>query len=329
MRRPPLVALVAGALIASCSTSSRSSIPTSRVTNTTAAAGTTPTTIPSQWEGCARAPSQPGVTTRTVQSGGRTRTFQLTIPASYDGRSPLPVVFALHALSVTYVAAPLLADFADMAKRYAFIAVAPSGLLNGPTPFWLAAPVADSYDVRFISDLLEWLDDNLCVDEARVYSTGQSNGAQMSSALACRLGDRITAVAPVDGVEFYDACHGPPVAVIAFTEPPIRSCRTPAAASTPNTSPTRTTGRASRRQTCPSTTASTPRCRHGPRTTAAIPDRSNGASPARCVNERGSAARPTRFSTSSTVAVTRGPVTRYRASRSRSPAPRCRSTRQP
>ena len=131
-----------------------------------------------------------------LQSGGVTRTYQLTIPGEYTGRSPFPVIFALHALTVSYTVASALAGFGDMAKRYVYIGVAPSGLLNGPTPYWLAAPVANNYDLRYISDLLDWLEGNLCVDTSRVYSTGQSNGAQMSSALACQLPNRIAAVAP-------------------------------------------------------------------------------------------------------------------------------------
>jgi len=111
---------------------------------------------------------------------------------------------------------PSMIGFSDMAKRYDFIGVAPSGLLNGPTPFWLAAPTPDSYDVRFISDLLDVLESKLCIDRRRVYATGMSNGAQMSSLLACMLPQRIAAVAPVAGVEFYDLCRGRPVPVIAF-----------------------------------------------------------------------------------------------------------------
>jgi polyhydroxybutyrate depolymerase len=144
------------------------------------------------------------------------RTYQLTLPSNYSGRTPLPIVFALHALTVSYAAAPVIAGFGDIAQRYAFIGVAPSGLLNGSTPYWLAAPVTPNHDVRFISDLLDSLERNLCVDRSRVYSTGQSNGAQMSSLLACQLSNRITAVAPVAGAEFYDSCHGRPVPVMAF-----------------------------------------------------------------------------------------------------------------
>jgi polyhydroxybutyrate depolymerase len=70
--------------------------------------------------------------------------------------------------------------------------------------------------VAFIDDLLDLLERELCVDAARVYATGMSNGAQMSSLLACRLPDRITAVAPVAGVEFFDSCRGRPVPVMAF-----------------------------------------------------------------------------------------------------------------
>jgi polyhydroxybutyrate depolymerase len=151
-----------------------------------------------------------------LRSGGRTRTYQLTLPHGYTGRSPLPVILALHALTVSYTVAAGIAGFDEMAKRYAYITVAPSGLLNGPTPFWLAAPVPENYDVRFISDLLDSLENNLCIDTARIYSTGQSNGAQMSSVLACELSQRVTAVAPVDGAEFYNTCQGRPVPVIAF-----------------------------------------------------------------------------------------------------------------
>jgi polyhydroxybutyrate depolymerase len=166
--------------------------------------------------GCAKTPLAPGVSDRTIVSAGVTRRFQLTIPPGYTGRRPLPVVLGLHALTVDYHFVAGMVGFADMQKRHEFIGVAPSGLLNGPTPYWLAAPSVDNYDITFINDLLDWLESELCVDTRRVFSTGMSNGAQMSSLLACRLPNRITAVAPVAGVEFYDICHGRPVPVIAF-----------------------------------------------------------------------------------------------------------------
>jgi polyhydroxybutyrate depolymerase len=214
------------AFFAACSGDGRKSSGPSRVlaTSTPAAAATTAPLAHGRSTGCRRTPATPpGVTDRTVTSGGKTRRYQLIVPDDYDGTKPLPVVFGLHALTVSYLFVPSMVGFADMERRYDFVGVAPSGLLNGSTPYWLAAPARHNYDLVFISELLDHLEAELCIDTGRVFSTGMSNGAQMSSLLACRLADRITAVAPVAGVEFSDSCRGRAVPVIAFhgTEDPI------------------------------------------------------------------------------------------------------------
>lgn len=183
------------------------------VPGTSAPASTSTTTLV---PGCGAPGAAPGVYDRTMTSGGVERRFQLTVPEGYDGTRPLPVVFALHGLTVNYAIVPTVSGFADMAGRYEFVTVAPSGRLDGGTPFWHAAPTDDNYDVAFVADLLDLLARELCIDPARVFSTGQSNGGQMSSVLACRLPERITAVAPVAGVEFAPECDGEPVPVMAF-----------------------------------------------------------------------------------------------------------------
>jgi len=166
--------------------------------------------------GCGTAPTATGVVERTITSEGVERKFQLAIPATYDGSQPLPIVFGLHALTVSYQFVPGMTGFADMAKTYEFVGVAPSGRVAGTVPYWHAAPSEDNYDLVFFEQLLDLLEAELCIDTARVFSTGMSNGAQMSSLLACRMSDRITAVAPVSGVEFFDTCEGRPVPVMAF-----------------------------------------------------------------------------------------------------------------
>jgi polyhydroxybutyrate depolymerase len=167
--------------------------------------------------GCNVTPAAPpGSTDVRMTSGGKERSYQLDIPASYDGTKPLPIVLGLHSLTVSYKFVPALSGFPEMNAKYDFIDVAPSGLLDGKTPYWNAAPVADNYDVTFINDLLDHLEATLCVDTARVFSVGMSNGAQMSSLLACRLPERITAIAAISGVEFNEPCDGAPVPVMAF-----------------------------------------------------------------------------------------------------------------
>jgi polyhydroxybutyrate depolymerase len=159
----------------------------------------------------------PGVTDRTIPSGGDERRFQLTVPEGYDGTTPLPLVFAFHGLTVSYAVVPGMSGFGDMAAAgYDFIAVSPSGLLDGTVPYWVAAPTQDNREVAFVADLLDLLEDELCIDTGQVFSTGMSNGGQMSSLLACQLSDRFTAVAPLAGVEFSEQCDGDPVPVMAF-----------------------------------------------------------------------------------------------------------------
>jgi len=159
---------------------------------------------------------EPGTSDQTISSGGVERVYRLDVPASYDGTKPYAIVLGLHSLTVDYRIVPGMTGFADMASRYDFIGVAPSGRIDGATPYWNAAPVPDNYDVVFLDELLDHLEATLCIDTARIFSTGMSNGAQMSSLLACRMPERITAIAPVAGVEFLEPCDGAPVPITAF-----------------------------------------------------------------------------------------------------------------
>jgi polyhydroxybutyrate depolymerase len=186
--------------------------------STTGASAATPTTRPrpTRSKGCdAPAPVPAGTSDHRIEVGGTSRVYELDVPKSYDGTKPYAVVFGLHALTVSYKFVPSMVGF-DLAARYHFIGVAPSGRLNGSTPYWFAAPTADNYDVDFIGRLLDALESKLCIDPSRVFSTGMSNGAQMSSLLACRMSSRITAIAPVAGEEFLAPCGGSPVPIIAF-----------------------------------------------------------------------------------------------------------------
>jgi polyhydroxybutyrate depolymerase len=157
-----------------------------------------------------------GVYDEQFAVGRDARHYQLTIPARYDGHTAFPLILALHALTVDYKFVASMTGFTDMAPRYDFIGVAPAGRIAGATPYWLAAPAPDNYDLTYMNALLDHLEATMCIDQTRVFSTGMSNGAQMSSLLACRMADRVTAVAPVSGVEFYDSCNAKPVGVIAF-----------------------------------------------------------------------------------------------------------------
>ena len=167
-------------------------------------------------QGCTnRHPTPLSNVPQTIVSGGMARTYELTVPASYTGKTPYALVFGLHPLSVSYQFMPSEVGFTTYQKKYHFIGVAPSGL-TVPAPFWDAAPSTPNYDVNFISELMTHLEATLCIDTSSVFSTGISNGAQLSSLLGCRLSRRIAAIAPVEGEEYLAPCRGRPEPILAF-----------------------------------------------------------------------------------------------------------------
>jgi polyhydroxybutyrate depolymerase len=54
-------------------------------------------------------------------------------------------------------------------------------------------------DVGFVRQMLDHLEETLCVDTARVYATGMSNGGMFVQRLGCAMPDRFAAIAPVSG----------------------------------------------------------------------------------------------------------------------------------
>jgi polyhydroxybutyrate depolymerase len=85
----------------------------------------------------------------------------------------------------------------------------------GAVPMWQTG--LHSADMAFIGALLDRVEATLCVDRARVYVTGLSDGAFMTSAVACVYAGRVAAVAPVAGIQVPAGCHpSRPVPVVAF-----------------------------------------------------------------------------------------------------------------
>ena len=71
-------------------------------------------------------------------------------------------------------------------------------------------------DVRYVSDVIDHVAAHVCTDQQRVYATGFSGGARMSSLLACKLNDRIAAIAPMSGLRWPGPCSGRAIPVITF-----------------------------------------------------------------------------------------------------------------
>ncbi len=96
----------------------------------------------------------------------------------------------------------LVTGFSRLADRLGFIVVYPQGAI-GPKDEsgWASGGPnqPDTNDVLFVSNLLNTLQSELCVDPTRIYATGFSNGGGLTSVLACTMAHRIAAFASVSG----------------------------------------------------------------------------------------------------------------------------------
>jgi predicted esterase len=170
---------------------------------------------PAASAGCTSTPAAaPGETTVDVSVAGLDGTYIRHLPPAYDGATPLPLVLVLHGWSQPAALVGLESGMPDFADSHRFVAVMPD--ITRPTPLWDTA--VDGADMKWITGVLDELEATLCIDTNRVHLTGMSNGAMMTSSIACALADRVASVAPVAGVRIPDDCGQParPVPVVAF-----------------------------------------------------------------------------------------------------------------
>jgi polyhydroxybutyrate depolymerase len=166
----------------------------------------------------------PGNYVKKIDVDGRTREFRLHLPDGYDGKRRLPLVFAFHGSSASASVIERETSLDGIADSLGFIVVYPEGLHRG----WnIGECCRFSFkqhvdETAFVSSMLDRLEHGLTVDTSRVYATGYSDGGTLSFLLACRLPNRIAAVAGVSATLFAPApqCDLPrpvPVMVIHGT----------------------------------------------------------------------------------------------------------------
>jgi polyhydroxybutyrate depolymerase len=160
-------------------------------------------------------PRESGVSSQQLTSGQRSRTYRLFVPPGYDGHQRLPLVLDLHGSG---------GSSAGQARNSGLEMVSASGerfivaTLDAVDARW-NVPIQNGRpdDVAYVSDVIDHVAARVCTDLARVYATGFSGGARMTSLLGCRLGARIAAIAPVSGLRVPGAgCSGRAVPVLTF-----------------------------------------------------------------------------------------------------------------
>ena len=156
----------------------------------------------------------PGVTAEKLTSGGRERTYRLFVPAGYDGRTALPLVLDLHGSGGTAERQAANSRFEALAERERVLVATLQAAAEGNR--WnVPITVERPDDVLYVSDVIDHVAARACTDQTRVYATGFSGGARMSSTLACKLSNRITAIAPMAGLRWPGSCDGRVVPVFS------------------------------------------------------------------------------------------------------------------
>jgi polyhydroxybutyrate depolymerase len=156
-----------------------------------------------------------GVAEQTLTSGGRARAYRLFVPPSYDGRTALPLVLDLHGSGGTASGEAANSRFEALAAAEGFaVATLQAGAEGNRWNVPITAERPD--DVQYVSDVIDHVAARVCTDTARVYATGFSGGARMSSLLGCKLNNRIAAIAPMSGLRWPGPCAGRAIPVLTF-----------------------------------------------------------------------------------------------------------------
>lgn len=144
------------------------------------------------------------------------RRYLLYVPTGYNAYRPSPLVISFHGSGNQPEDIDGYSRLAVLAEREGFLLLTPQG--SGYPPEWDVVGVYADYgydDVAFTLSLLDEIEATFCVDTARVFATGLSNGAEMASQVACFAPDRFAAFAPVAGI-VYQGCIGGPVPAVTF-----------------------------------------------------------------------------------------------------------------
>lgn len=159
-----------------------------------------------------------------IQLQNRNRTFLLHVPPQ-SGSIPLPLFLNFHGYGNDNELFCTNSGIRPLADKEGFFAICPRGgtadlAWNGGDCCG-TAPALDIDDVEFTRQMVQFVEQQLCLDKSRVFAGGYSNGGFMSYRLACEASDLIRAIGPVAGLlsdESTYSCNNQvqPVPVIHF-----------------------------------------------------------------------------------------------------------------
>lgn len=156
--------------------------------------------------GNARPPSSPTNGYLEINVKGAARQYVLELPTSYDGITPVPVLFAFHGSGTSgqELLGQSYGNVRGGVARRALL-LAPNALSwNGGTA-WVDPFSGDQgggvtrADVDLFDALVDKLTTSYCIDTGRVFAMGHGDGAIISNQLACLRGNVLRGVGSFAG----------------------------------------------------------------------------------------------------------------------------------
>jgi len=149
---------------------------------------------------------------------GLPRTWDIHLPPAYDGKTPLPLIIALHGGGLSGKVHAYYSGLSDLADREGFIVVYPDGGVPAATPdgdmrkpnVWDAQLNGPEDDVDFLRALLAHLRATYPIAHGEVMVCGLSAGAIMSYRFALEAGDQVDCIASLAGTFIWNKRAGEP-----------------------------------------------------------------------------------------------------------------------
>jgi polyhydroxybutyrate depolymerase len=147
--------------------------------------------------------------------GGDLRRYIVSVPAGYDGQTPVPVVFMLHGTSGDGEKFYNISGWKELGETETILTVFPSswhycildeGQVKHTTkwnsfdmPEILCPGQVPRDDIAFLRQVRDEVAERFAVDETRVYMAGFSNGGEMAARTAVEMSDVLAGVASSAG----------------------------------------------------------------------------------------------------------------------------------
>lgn len=138
-----------------------------------------------------------GTTIKSINSNGLPRSFRVHLPVGFNANDGLPLVFNFHGFGSSAIEQEIYSGMSIVSDQNSFVVVYPEGISKAWNVGWAFGSTAN--DVKFVSDMIDYMTKEYNINTKKVYACGMSNGGFMSYKLACDLNDRITAIASVTG----------------------------------------------------------------------------------------------------------------------------------